>query len=51
MGVMQGCCWVVENIVPIVSNAFNFLSWLYASMDRASALVHALCSSRVHRVS
>ena len=25
MGVMQGCCWVADNIVAIVSNAFNFL--------------------------
>ena len=24
MGVMQGCCWVADNIVSIVSNAFNF---------------------------
>ena len=24
MGVMQGCYWVVDSIVPIVSNAFKF---------------------------
>ena len=43
MGVMQGCFWVGDSIVGIISNAFTFLSRLCTSMDDASALVRALC--------
>ena len=25
MGVMRGCCWVADSIVPVVSNVFNFI--------------------------
>ena len=51
MGVMQGCCWVADSIVAIVSNAFIFLSRLCMGMDEASASVCALCLSHVRRVS
>ena len=45
MDVMQGCCWVADSIVPIVSNVFKFLNRLCTGMDEANALVHALCLS------
>ena len=38
MGVMQGCCWVADSIVPIVSNALNFVKSVVCGHGRGKRL-------------
>ena len=38
VGVMQGCCWVADSIVPIVSNAFNVFKTLVHGHGRDKRL-------------
>ena len=43
MGVMQGCCWVANSIVPIVSNVFSFFTSVVHGAWPRQAPRYVLC--------
>ena len=46
MGVMQGCCWVADSIVPIVSSVFNFFKSVVCGHGRGKLLGTCLVLER-----